>query len=141
MSAARDVYLAELDEYAASLEADRAECPDGDTCRDHYVSVDPTVLRTLIRQVREPLASAPAYLGNPHDHPIWRELADEIARAMTEFGPMHSPHEGHSVIREELDVELWEHVCRDTGRSPEARHEALQVAAMAIRYILDLCEG
>lgn len=85
--------------------------------------------------------SAPAYLGNPHDHPIWQELADELARAMTEFGPMHSPHEGHSVIREELDVELWEHVCRDTGRSPGARHEALQVAAMAIRYILDLCEA
>ena len=53
---------------------------------------------------------------------------------------MNSPHEGHSVIREELDVELWEHVCHDTGRSPEARREAMQVAAMALRYIIDLCE-
>jgi hypothetical protein len=83
----------------------------------------------------------PAYLGNPHDHPIWQELADELDRAMTKHPtPMHSPHEGHSVIREELDPELWEHVCHDTGRSPGARHEALQVAAMALRYILDLCE-
>ena len=84
--------------------------------------------------------TAPAYLGNPHDHPIWQELADELDLAMTKHPPMHSPHEGISVIREELDPELWDHVCADTGRSPEARHEALQVAAMALRYILDLCE-
>lgn len=81
------------------------------------------------------------YLGNPHDSPIWQELADELHRARAKHPAMHSPHEGHSVIREELDVELWEHVCHDTGRSAEARHEALQVAAMALRYILDLCEG
>ena len=86
------------------------------------------------------MSGPPAYLGNPHDHPIWEELADEIARAFAKHPPMHSPHEGHSVIREELDKELWAHVCADTGRSPEARHEALQTAAMAIRYILDLCE-
>lgn len=82
----------------------------------------------------------PTYLGNPHDHPIWQELADELDHAMTKHPAMHSPHEGHSVIREELDPELWSHVCHDTGRSPEARHEALQVAAMALRYILDLID-
>ena len=80
------------------------------------------------------------YLGNPHDSPIWQDLADELDRARAKHAPMHSPHEGHSVIREELDKELWEHVCHDTGRSPEARHEALQVAAMALRYILDLID-
>jgi hypothetical protein len=82
----------------------------------------------------------PTYLGSPYDHPIWQELADELDRAMTQHAPMHSPHEGHSVIREELDVELWEHVCHDTGRSAEARQEAMQVAAMALRYILDLID-
>lgn len=81
--------------------------------------------------------SGPAYLGNPHDSPIWGELSDELHKAMTKHAAMHSPHEGHSVISEELE-ELWEHVRADTGRTPEARHEAMQVAAMALRYIVDL---
>lgn len=83
--------------------------------------------------------SWPAYVGNPHDSPLWDELSDELHRATTKHPAMHSPHEGHSVIREELD-ELWEHVRADTGHSPGARHEALQIAAMALRYIVDLCE-
>ena len=72
-----------------------------------------------------------------------RVLADlriEVLSARRKHPPMHSPHEGWAVIREELDPELWEHVIHDTGRSPEARHEALQVAAMGIRYILDLID-
>jgi hypothetical protein len=81
----------------------------------------------------------PSYLGNPHDSPIWEELSDALDKAMTRHAPMHSPHEGHSVIREELD-ELWEHVRADTGRSTEARKEAIQIAAMGLRYALDLCE-
>lgn len=79
----------------------------------------------------------------PLDEPLERVLADlrnEVERARAKHAPMHSPHEGHSVIREELDPELWTHVCADTGRSPEARHEALQVAAMGVRYILDLID-
>lgn len=85
-------------------------------------------------------SGAPAYLGNPHDHPIYQQLADELDAAYTKFGDMASPHEGWAVIREELEPELWAHVVGNTGRSPDARKEALQIAAMAIRYILDLCE-
>lgn len=71
---------------------------------------------------------------------VLNDLRDEIYSARQKHAPMNSPHEGHSVIREELERELWEHVCTDTGRSPEARKEALQVAAMAVRYILDLID-
>jgi hypothetical protein len=67
------------------------------------------------------------------------DVRKELLSAMTKHPPMHSPHEGHSVIREELDVELWEHVTKDTGRSSAARAEAIQVAAMGARYALDLC--
>ena len=81
--------------------------------------------------------SGPAYLGNPHDSPIWQELADALDAAMTKHAPMHSPHEGWSVIFEELE-ELREHVRGDTGLSAEARKEAIQVAAMGLRYALDL---
>jgi hypothetical protein len=71
---------------------------------------------------------------------VLAELREEIGKARAKHAPINSPHEGWAVIREELDPELWEHVCGDTGRSPEARHEALQVAAMGVRYILDLID-
>ena len=64
-------------------------------------------------------------------------IREELVRAFAKHAPMNSPHEGHSVIREELD-ELWDHVKADTGQSPEAFKEALQIAAMGVRYIVDL---
>jgi len=71
---------------------------------------------------------------------VLADVKAELMKAMTKHAPMHSPHEGHSVIREELDVELWDHVTKDTGRSPAARAEAIQVSAMGARYVLDLID-
>ena len=68
---------------------------------------------------------------------IIRTVAKELGSARVKFGPMASPHEGWAVIKEELD-ELWECVRANGGRSPLAMDEARQVAAMAIRYIVDL---
>lgn len=66
------------------------------------------------------------------------ELVDvELGRALNKFPSFNSPHEGWAVIREELD-ELWEHVKANTGDGALARTEATQVAAMALRYVLDL---
>jgi len=66
------------------------------------------------------------------------EVEEALVAARYRHAPMHSPHEGISVIREEVD-ELWEHVRADTGRSADARKEAIQIAAMGLRYALDLC--
>jgi hypothetical protein len=66
------------------------------------------------------------------------EIAAEARRGMAKFAPFNSPHEGKAVIEEELD-ELWDHVKANTGRSNDARQEAIQVAAMALRYVYDLC--
>ena len=82
--------------------------------------------------------NGPSYLPNPHDHPIWSEISDELNEAMETFAPMHSPHEGWAVIQEEVD-ELWAEVKANVGRRDAARHEAIQVAAMAIRYVLEVC--
>jgi hypothetical protein len=75
----------------------------------------------------------------PHEHAtrIAREVTDELTRACVSFDPMASPHEGYAVILEELD-ELWQHVKANTGRSAAARDEAIQIAAMAMRYVLDV---
>lgn len=66
------------------------------------------------------------------------EVYEEVERAMAKHpAGMHSPHEGCAIITEELD-ELWEVVKADDGRTGWAREEAIQVAAMAVRYVLDL---
>ena len=65
-------------------------------------------------------------------------LNDEVARASSKFPAFNSHHEGYAIIQEELD-EYWDVV---KGKAPQREEEALgeliQVAAMAIRGIMDL---
>lgn len=62
---------------------------------------------------------------------------EELWAAINKFGAMAGPHEGWAVIKEELD-ELWEEVRGD--QDPQRmREEAEQIAAMAERFILDVC--
>ena len=68
---------------------------------------------------------------------ILEEVFDEVRAAQAKHAPMHSPHEGSSVIREEFE-ELWDEVKADRGRQESARKEAIQVAATAVRYIFDI---
>jgi hypothetical protein len=59
----------------------------------------------------------------------------ELEKARRKHSPMHSAHEGYAVILEELD-EVWAEVKRDN--LPAARKEMIQVAAMALRFLVDL---
>ena len=63
----------------------------------------------------------------------------ELQRASSLHKPFNSAHEGYAVILEELD-ELWEEVRKNGARrSPEKmRDEAIQVAAMAMRFVVDV---
>jgi len=82
-------------------------------------------------------------MGYPcqRDHnPVLDEVGQELAAARSEHAPMNGPHEGYAVILEELD-ELWDEVKgRNTNRRLRMRQEALQVAAMAVRFIEDVCD-
>jgi len=51
---------------------------------------------------------------------------------------MKSNHEGYAVILEELD-ELWDEIKKQHPNNELIRKEAIQVAAMAVRFILDRC--
>ena len=66
------------------------------------------------------------------------EAGVELTRAMAKHGPMRGAHEGYAVILEELD-ELWEEVKRQKPDMSTMRKEALQVAAMALRFVADVC--
>jgi hypothetical protein len=61
----------------------------------------------------------------------------EVLRATQQHGPMRSAHEGYAVLQEEVD-ELWDHVKADTAYTHDAMREAIQVAAMGVRFVFDL---
>jgi hypothetical protein len=70
---------------------------------------------------------------------VLKLIQDELELAQTQHTePMHSPHEGYAVIKEELD-ELWDEVKANKGTSHRGVSEAVQTAAMAMRYLEDLC--
>ncbi len=74
---------------------------------------------------------------------ILREVATELVRARQQQAPMHSAHEGWAVIYEEVE-ELW-HEVKSRERTAQAieamRKEAIQVAAMAVAFVLEVCEA
>lgn len=65
---------------------------------------------------------------------------DETVAAIEKFEPFQSPHEGYAVILEEMD-ELKAHVWMNQSRRDinAMAREAIQVAAMAVRFIHDVC--
>lgn len=65
----------------------------------------------------------------------------ELASAMAAWPPFNSAHEGYGVLLEEVD-ELWEHVKVNQKRRnlDGMQKEAIQVAAMAIRFALEVCD-
>lgn len=64
----------------------------------------------------------------------------ELISATAKFGKFNSAHEGAAVFLEEVD-ELWDHVkVKQSKRDiPAMRGEAVQCAAMAIRFAVDCC--
>ena len=115
-----------------------------------YPPVDEAERKRMI-EARNLLASGatPASLLKPT---AFDDIRAELLRARAKYPDFHSSHEGHSLIREELE-ELWDLVKADKGTRPSAtyttglrtyrsdmRAEAVQIAAMAIRFIEDLCD-
>ena len=80
--------------------------------------------------------------GTPRDvRAVVRRVQDEVEAAKRLWPPFNSAHEGFAVLAEEVD-ELWEHVkTKQKNRDLDAMYvEAIQVAAMAIRFASELCD-
>lgn len=69
------------------------------------------------------------------------EVTAELVNAMTKFPPFNTAHEGYAVLLEEVD-ELWDEIKKKQGTRDAARlrKEAVQIAAMAIRFAIE-CDG
>lgn len=63
------------------------------------------------------------------------DIAAEVRRARRLFPPFNSAHEGYAVLMEELD-EVWDAV--KANRLDAAIAEAVQVGAMAVRFVADM---
>ncbi len=66
------------------------------------------------------------------------DIEEEYTNAVHKFPNFKSYHEGYAIIKEELD-ELWDEIKGDQ-RNLKMRDEAMQVAAMAIRFIINCCK-
>lgn len=66
-----------------------------------------------------------------------RRILGELTTATQLNGKFNSTHEGYAVLLEEVD-ELWDGIKGNLSQELLAA-EAVQVAAMALRFLLDLC--
>lgn len=77
-----------------------------------------------------------------HDDPFLQDAVNEtlmeLAQARSKFAAFNSAHEGYAVILEELD-ELWREVQAKPKSVEAMRAEAMQVAAMGLRFMIDIC--
>jgi hypothetical protein len=79
-------------------------------------------------------------LPNTQVAAVLKLVGDELLAAVTMHGPMKSAHEGYAVLLEEVD-ELWDEVKKNdrTRCKRKMFAEAKQVAAMGLRFMLDVC--
>lgn len=91
--------------------------------------------------VQPPLAT-PAPFKRESALTALADIGAEVVRARSKFTtPFHNAHEGYAVMLEEVD-ELWAHVKTNQARRdlPAMRNEAVQAAAMLVRFITEICD-
>ena len=73
---------------------------------------------------------------------ILQAVSAELERACMKFVPFTSAHEGYAILLEEVD-ELWDEIKKqyDVRTKERMAKEAIQIAAMAIRFVQDICSS
>jgi hypothetical protein len=71
---------------------------------------------------------------------LFDEVAIELLKAQEDWPQFNSAHEGFAVLHEEVE-ELWAHVKTNQKRRDlkAMKKEAIQVAAMGMRFALEIC--
>jgi hypothetical protein len=86
-----------------------------------------------------PSPSFSSIMCDPRAVAAINQVIDECSRATSRYGPMRSAHEGFAILLEEVD-ELWDEVKKNDKTRSHAKMmtEAKQVAAMALRFLVDI---
>lgn len=72
----------------------------------------------------------------PQNQEIYiRAISQELKNARNRFPPFNSSHEGYAILLEEVD-EMWDEIKKNDIR--RSKEEAIQVAAMALSYLIDV---
>lgn len=81
-------------------------------------------------------------IGKPTLLAVVHEVRKEVESAEANWPAMNSAHEAYGVLTEEYR-ELEQHVFMNQKRRDldAMRAEAIQVAAMAVRFVRDICDG
>jgi len=102
-------------------------------CRDHpdyHCDLPTEQVLNLIRMAK---------MRDREPSPILADVQAELKRAMKKFGAFHDAHHGKAIIEEEFD-ELWDEIKLKKPSVLVMRKEAVQLAAMAVRFIQDVCD-
>jgi|SRR5882724_1736290 len=98
---------------------------------------------TATEQIAKPFQGQPKAIF-PSEAPLSRAIGEarcELDNAMENWPAFNSAHEGFAVLLEEVDelkVHVWTNQkCRDLVKM---RKEAIQVAAMALRFAIEVCD-
>lgn len=89
--------------------------------------------RASIKGLEKDLAEADWRKRRPQVMDALDEVFAEVKRSMDKHGGFRSGHEGWAVLQEEVD-ELWDEIKADNSGGVEARTEAIQIAAMGVKY-------
>ena len=101
--------------------------PEYDKFNQAVIELNDIIQRLTLRvEDLEKQYSPPKYQS------IITEVINELERGNRLYGLFNSPHEGYAVIKEEVE-ELWNEVKKDDYT--QARKEAIQIAAMAIKFV------
>jgi NTP pyrophosphatase (non-canonical NTP hydrolase) len=93
------------------------------------------------RRITEDCPECAAWTRNSRAADLAEEVRAELSKAVENWPAFNSAHEGYAVLAEEVD-ELWAHVKTNQKRRDlvAMRKEAVQCAAMAMRFALEVCD-
>ncbi len=72
---------------------------------------------------------------------VLQDAGAELGKALRKYPKMHNAHEGYAVVLEELDelkTEVWKK--QKKRNVAKMRKEAIQIAAMALRFAMEVCD-
>lgn len=78
------------------------------------------------------------YIQDDYERALSLVLAEVLRAKRKHNADFHGAHEGYGIMLEEVD-ELWDEIKKQGGGvNLEAHKEAMQVAAMAVRYMVEV---
>lgn len=72
---------------------------------------------------------------------VLQDAGAELGKALRKYPKFHNGHEGYAVVLEELDelkAEVWKK--QKKRNIAKMRKEAIQVAAVALRFAMEVCD-